>query len=199
MTTTALPQLHRLRRFVRAFTGLMETRPSEDIILDRGAALLAELVAEDDWLPDAYAVPDPEEYRQYLLHCDALERFCVGSFVWAPGQKTPIHNHTVWGLVGLLRGAEVAQDFDFAPDGTLVAGARRTLRPGAVLALSPRAGDIHRVENELLDRPSVSIHVYGANMSTVTRAIFERETGAATACVSKFSNSVLPNIWAGAA
>ncbi len=32
------------------------------------------------------------------------ERFCVVSFVWGPDQATPIHNHTVWGLVGVLRG-----------------------------------------------------------------------------------------------
>lgn len=199
MTVTASPQLHRLRHFVQAFTRLIEAGPSERVILDRGAALLAELVAHDDWLPEAFAVPDPDRYQQYLLHCDALERFCVVSFVWAPGQKTPVHNHAVWGLVGVLRGAEIAQPFELAADGTLIPGAPITLHPGTVTAVSPSIGDIHTVENKLLDRPSISIHVYGANIGTVSRTIFDRETGAARAFVSNYSNSVLPNFWTGAA
>ena len=32
-----------------------------------------------------------------MNHVDARERFSVVSFVWAPGQKTAIHDHTVWG------------------------------------------------------------------------------------------------------
>ncbi len=66
------------------------------------------MIRHDDWLPAAYAAPDPARYRQYLLHCDSAERFSIVSFVWGPGQLTPIHDHTVWGLVGVLRGAEIS-------------------------------------------------------------------------------------------
>ena len=41
------------------------------------------------------AQPHPQYYQQHLLHCDPLERFSVVSFVWGPGQKTPVHDHTV--------------------------------------------------------------------------------------------------------
>ena len=34
------------------------------------------------------------------------------SFVWGPGQQSPIHNHTVWGLIGVLRGAELCEEFE---------------------------------------------------------------------------------------
>ena len=91
--------------------------------------------ATDAWLPEAYAEAGPR-YRQYLLHCDPLERFCVVSFVWGPGQKTPIHNHTVWGLVGMLRGEEISTEmragslflrgFVASPDGTRMAHAELT-------------------------------------------------------------------------
>ena len=63
-------------------------------------------MSHDDWLPEEFAAPSPESYRQYLLHCDPLERFSVVSFVWMPGHRTPIHDHTVWGLVGVMRGEE---------------------------------------------------------------------------------------------
>ena len=46
-----------------------------------------------------------------LLHCDPMERFSVVSFVWAPGQKTPVHDHTVWGMVGVMRGVEFCEEF----------------------------------------------------------------------------------------
>ena len=42
---------------------------------------------------------------QYLLYCDPEERFSVVSFVWGPGQSTPTHDPSVWGLIGVLRGA----------------------------------------------------------------------------------------------
>ena len=193
MTTT--PNLARLRHFVQQFATLLAAHPTEAEILDQGGALLADLVAHDDWLPDAYAQPNPQRYQQYLLHADALGRFSVVSFVWGPGQATPIHDHTVWGLIGLLRGAEQSQayartvDGRWAPEGPL-----HTLAPGQVEAVSPRIGDVHRVSNVLTDRSSISIHVYGANIGAVQRSVY-LEDGTRKPFVSGYSNTTLPNIW----
>ena len=93
-----------LREFVRAMAQLVRATDDEEPIVTRGARLLEALVARDSWLPEEYARPDPSRYLQYLLHCDSEERFSVVSFVWGPGQSTPIHDHRVWGLVGVLRG-----------------------------------------------------------------------------------------------
>ena len=101
--------IDRLRGFVHGMTRLADAGADERRFLDEGAEMLRALVAHDDWLPEECAVPGPT-YRQYLLHCDPLERFSVVSFVWGPGQKTPVHNHTVWGLVGMLRGEEVSTE-----------------------------------------------------------------------------------------
>lgn len=95
------PNLPRLRTFVTDIAALLETTAEEARILEEGGRLLRGLVAQDDWLPDDCAQADPTRYRQHLLHCDSLERFSVVSFVWGPGQATPIHDHTVWGLVGV--------------------------------------------------------------------------------------------------
>lgn len=160
--------------FVAGFGHLLDETVDEAAILARGGSLLAALVARDDWLPDAYAVPDPERYRQYLLHRDAADRFSVVSFVWGPGQATPVHDHTVWGLIGVLRGAELAERFVRDGDGDLVAtGAWRTLRAGDVDAVSPRIGDVHRVANAHDDRVSISIHVYGADIGCVERSTYD--------------------------
>jgi len=97
MTTTSLTPL---REFVGAFGRLLDGAPDEPRILSEGGALLRTLVSRDDWLPEAFAQPDPTRYQQFLLHADSTERFSVVSFVWGPGQATPVHDHTVWGLIG---------------------------------------------------------------------------------------------------
>jgi predicted metal-dependent enzyme (double-stranded beta helix superfamily) len=184
-----------LREFIIALSALLDQRPDEARILKEGGALLKKLVAHDDWLPDAYAQPHPQYYQQVLLHCDSAERFSVVSFVWGPGQRTPIHDHTVWGLIGMLRGGECSQGFAFNDHGKLhVQGKAIRLEPGQVEAVSPTVGDIHRVHNAYDDRVSVSIHVYGGNIGSVQRSVYT-EDGTRKSFISGYSNSHLPNLW----
>jgi 3-mercaptopropionate dioxygenase len=187
--------IERLRDFVGTLTGLVDRGADEPAILEHGGAALRALVASNDWLPPEFAEPNPDSYRQYLLYCDPWERFSVVSFVWGPGQRTPIHDHTVWGLIGMLRGAELSRDYALDATGGLVPGAVSRLEPGAVAAVSPRIGDIHTVENALADRPSISIHAYGANIGAVARHVFVPETGAAKPFVSGYANRLTPNLW----
>lgn len=188
-SSAAAPNLMRLRDFVSAFA-TAEYGPSS-----ARAELLRELVCHDDWLPDEYAQPDPDRYRQYLLHCDSAERFSVVSFVWGPGQRTPIHDHRVWGMVGVLRGAELVQPWSAADGGALVMpGAAHRLVPGEVDIFGPDVGDVHSVANAYDDRVSVSIHVYGANIGAVERATYD-ENGSPKRFVSGYFNRTLPNLW----
>ena len=190
----ASDNLGRLRRFVGDLAELMDSRPGEAERLRGGRRLLEELIRHDDWLPEVYAAPDPKRYSQYLLHCDSAERFSIVSFVWGPGQSTPIHDHTVWGLVGVLRGAEISQRFTRGDGGRLVPGERERLERGRVEVLSPAAGDIHQVTNAHDDQVSVSIHVYGGNIGAVRRSTFD-VSGAAKTFISGYSNTALPNLW----
>lgn len=183
----------RLRGFVLDFATLLDSGAAEAEILKTGGRLLGDLVRHDDWLPAAFAEPSPERYRQYLLHCDSAERFSVVSFVWGPGQATPVHNHTVWGLIGVLRGAEIGQAYAIG-DGALVPGPIARLEPGDIEAVSPTIGDIHKVSNAFDDRVSISIHVYGANIGAVERATFD-ENGQPKRFISGYANAVLPNLW----
>jgi len=187
----------RLHEFVRRFTRFIEAVGGDEArVFGDGKALLAELIANDDWLPDRFAVPDPQHYRQYLLHCDPFERFCVVGFVWGPGQKTPVHDHTVWGMVGVMRGAELCATFERDPaTSALAASGTHRVRPGEIDLVSPRTGDIHSVANALADRASVSIHVYGGNIGRIERHVYEVPGGRRDTFVSGYSNDVLPNIW----
>jgi 3-mercaptopropionate dioxygenase len=189
------PRISRLRDFVVSFGTLLDGAKAEPEIVQKGAQLLRSLVSVDDWLPEAYAKPDPARYRQYLLHADSREKFSVVSFVWGPGQTTPIHDHTVWGLVGVLRGAELSQNFRRHKDGRFAEdGVPVVLRPGEVTAVSPEIGDYHRVTNPTHDQVAISIHVYGANIGAVQRSVYETD-GTRNTFISGYSNTELPNLW----
>lgn len=187
--------LHKLRRFVGTIAELVDQSTKESELIEHGLEALRALVREDDWLPDAYALPSPERYQQYLLYADARQRFSVVSFVWGPGQQTPVHDHTVWGLVGVLRGAEYAQSYVRDAAGTPRAhGPEIRLARGAVQAVSPAIGDIHRVRNAYDDRASISIHVYGANIGAVRRSTWPHGKPPRP-FISGYSNDTLPNLW----
>ncbi len=190
----AANNLARLRLLVLGFAELLEETSDERVILDRGERLLADLVAQDDWLPAEYAKPDPNRYQQYLLHCDSRERFSVVSFVWGPGQATPVHDHRVWGLVGVLRGSELNESFTRDAAGNLVSSGSQYLNAGNVSRLSPTIGDVHRVSNAERNRASVSIHVYGANIGAVERATYDA-LGTPKRFVSGYANGSTPNFW----
>ncbi len=183
-----------LKDFLAAMSGLMdEAGGDEGTILGRGKALLSGLVASDGWLAEEYARAHPDTYQQYLLYCDPQDRFSVVSFVWGPGQETPVHDHLVWGLVGMLRGSEVSQAYDVTGTG-LKPTRRDILTQGQVVAVSPRIGDIHKVSNNEPDMVSVSIHVYGTDIGAIDRHVFDA-TGARRPFVSGYCNDRLPNIW----
>jgi predicted metal-dependent enzyme (double-stranded beta helix superfamily) len=157
------------QHFLQAMTTLVDRTDDEARLLAEGRRLLADLVAHDDWLPDVAARARPDRYAQHLLHRDPNARFSVVSFVWGPDQPTPVHDHTVWGLVGVLRGAECCDEYELHDGRPVATGASHVMRPGDVEAVSPTVGDWHRVVSALDRGLSVSIHVYGADIGAVRR------------------------------
>ncbi|WP_375122644.1 cysteine dioxygenase [Variovorax sp. WS11] len=190
----------KLLRFVRAMTHAVARQGwGEAQLVPEVERLLRELVAKDDWLPEAFARAHPDFYQQYLLYGDPLDRFSVVSFVWGPGQFTPVHNHTVWGAIGMLRGAELGQAFGIGESGQppRPLGKEERLEPGMVALVSPSIGDVHQVRNAYPDRVSISVHVYGGNIGRIRRQVFAMGDGAAKDFVSGYSGDRVPNLWAG--
>lgn len=181
-----------LKKFVSQVEALIQKHDEHDpAFMPTLGNAMRELVARDDWLPDSVAVPHPQYYQQYCLYVDPQDRFSVVSFVWGPGQQTPIHDHTVWGVIGQLRGAETGQgyraDGENPPEPY---GEIERLNPGDVAFVSPTIGDVHKVANAYDDRVSISIHAYGANIGKVNRHVFPPEGGPAKAFVSGYSEPV---------
>ncbi len=167
--------------FVARMTALMEDAGDDEArVVGEGQGLLAELVSSDTWLPDEFACAHPDHFKQYMLHRDVEKGFTILCVVWSKGQSAAPHDHTVWGLIGQLRGAERTRVYDrpqvgqpMAPRGDVV------LHPGETTALSPRLGDIHDVAN-VADGVSISIHVYGGDLEALAarRNRYDAATGA---------------------
>jgi len=192
-----MKNIARLRDFVQSFTQLTVRAGSdnEEQIFTEGKVLLSALVSHDDWLPDEFARSSAEKYQQFLLYCDPLEHFSVVSFVWGPGQTTPVHDHTVWGIIGVMRGVELCEEFTMDSVGKIRPTGTHQLMAGEVDLVSPRIGDVHKVSNALEDRLSLSIHVYGANIGAVKRHIYNLDGMSKRAFISGYSSDVVPNIW----
>jgi predicted metal-dependent enzyme (double-stranded beta helix superfamily) len=186
--------LGRFRDFVREITTLVEGGLVESELLARARPCMNELMAKDNWLPDRYAEASLDRYQQYLLYCDPFERFSVVSFVWGPGQETPIHNHTVWGLLGVLRGSEVSQRYVPGAGGMHASGPLEILDSGGTDVVSPTIVDIHKVRNGSKSAAAVSIHLYGGNIGAINRQAFSLE-GAVKTFRSGYSLDTMPNIW----
>jgi predicted metal-dependent enzyme (double-stranded beta helix superfamily) len=84
---------------------------------------------------------------------------------------------------------------DDALDGLAFALPCHRIDPGEVDRVSPTLGDIHVVSNAYADRPSVSIHVYGANIGAVRRHVYDAASGAPREFISGYHNAVMPNLW----
>lgn len=151
-------------------------------VVDEGKRVLAELVADDSWLPDDLAQAHPDRFTQYMLYREPEGRFTVLGVVWGPGQSATPHNHTIWGLVGQLRGAEATRVYeDPEPGLPLRVRSEIVLRPGETTVVSPTLGDVHDVRN-VSDGISISIHVYGGDLESLAsrRNRYDVASGAAT-------------------
>jgi predicted metal-dependent enzyme (double-stranded beta helix superfamily) len=140
-------------------------RDAERLIGDPHAIAerLRPLLAEDGWLAPEHQAGSSGGYRQHILHVSDDRRLSVVALVWLPGQRTPIHDHVSWCVVGVYRGVEHEVHYEQAHDGSLFAVREAYMPAGQVEALVPPASDIHSVA-AAGNGKAISIHVYGADI-----------------------------------
>ncbi len=157
-----------VRRVIQAEAGLRQTGSAV-------ANLLRPCLGSDNFLSAEQMASSGETYRQHILHVEPDGSFSVVSLVWMPGQRTPIHDHVSWCVVGVHRGEEHETIYRRLGDGDaahLVVAGHNISAVGTVAALVP-PGDIHRVANgghEL----AVSLHIYGADIGVLGSSIRRR-------------------------
>ena len=152
----------------------------------------AELLGDQDWLPDELAEAVPGSgmgggIGQWLLYRAGDESLSLFSLVVPSGSATPVHDHLAWGLVGLYRGEQ--DEEIYAREGAdLRLVERRVLHAGDFYALFPPHDDIHRVRTTSAET-SVSIHLLTNDTGCTWRHSFDPETGAESPFRSGYANA----------
>jgi predicted metal-dependent enzyme (double-stranded beta helix superfamily) len=159
--------------FLRCVEAIKEEGQAEASLVRGVACALAELLKEHGWLRPEHTQGSPDRYRQHIVHVDPEGAFSVVALVWLPGQKTPIHDHVTWCVVGVYTGEEEEIRYRLYEDGDrrfLVPGGRQKTHPGQVTTLIPPEEDIHQVSN-VGEGKAISIHVYGADIGNLGSSI----------------------------
>ena len=154
-----------------------------------------ELLARRDWLPGSFQHDVPQSgmgggIGQWLLFRAADRSLSLFSLVVPPGQKTPIHDHLAWGLIGIYRGSQDEEIYR-PSEGTIELVRRRPLAPGDHYVLLPPLDDVHCVRTTS-DVTSVSIHLLANDTGCVNRHTYDEHTGEASPFRSGYANAACP-------
>ncbi|GAB3465275.1 cysteine dioxygenase family protein [Actinophytocola sediminis] len=174
-----------LRSFIDDVDRVLDTTDDEFEITERVAKRLSALLAGDYRLPAECTRPATERHVNYPLHIAAGDRWSLAAVVWNVGQRTPVHGHDTWGVVGIYAGAEREYRYLKPTEaGTpLTPAGEHVWRRGQVTVCCTTDDDVHAVA-AVGDVPTVGIHVYGANIGTIERRRYDPVTGAVQAFVS---------------
>ena len=143
------------------------------------------LVTQPDWLKEEYCRPiRSKAYAQYLLYRPADHAFSVVSFVWNPGQGSPIHDHCTWGVIGQYHGEEEESRFRITNSRLERVGVVLA-RPGDVSHVYPPSRDIHKIINRTA-RPAISIHIYGGDIGSQRRHTYDPDSAAMQEFISGY-------------
>jgi predicted metal-dependent enzyme (double-stranded beta helix superfamily) len=161
-----------------------EWRPSRETVLAI-EPYLRRLVSGHGWLEEPFRRVIPTKaYAQYLLHRPSDWAYSIVSFVWNPGQGSPIHDHCTWGVIGLYEGDEEEGRFRLR-DGKLERVEVAEAHPGDVSHVYPPSRDIHQITNRT-SRPTISIHIYGGDIGTQQRHVYDPQTGESRPFISGY-------------
>jgi predicted metal-dependent enzyme (double-stranded beta helix superfamily) len=161
-------------------------------IVGRIAPLLRELLRNPACIPPQFRQRGASAYGRYMLH--RAPNFNITAVVWGPGDMAKAHNHETWGLVGVVENEIRETRFRRVDDGSNPSYAKLEVkevlknRAGMVSCLTPPDDEIHEMEN-VTDRNTVEIHVYGKDLTGLKRLRFDREKNMVTTFSSpKYDN-----------
>jgi predicted metal-dependent enzyme (double-stranded beta helix superfamily) len=136
------------------------------------AALLTDALCEPQALADAFAEGADQPGVMPLFRSDELT---VAHVISAPGSRSPVHNHRMWGVIGIYAGQEDNHLYRRGEDG-LVDDGLKSLRAGDVFVMDPEL--IHAVANPRADLNG-GLHVYGGDlMARPNRSLWDPDSGA---------------------
>lgn len=167
-----------LQSFIRDLERIAGVESAPAKIVAAAKPLLARLVRQPDCLQPQFRKRGATAYGRYMLH--RAPRFNVTAVVWGPGDNAKAHNHDTWGLVGVVENEIQETRFRRRDDGSkegyadIEATAVLKNTAGMVSCLIPPDDDIHEMNN-VTQRDTVEIHVYGKDLANMPRLRFDVE------------------------
>ena len=181
-----------LQQFIGDLDRITRSESSQERIVAEAKPLLARLIQQPDCIDAKFRKRGATAYGRYMLHRAPL--FNVSSVVWGPGYNAKAHNHDTWGMVGVVENEIQETRFRRKDDGAANAKAELEItamlktRSGMVSCLISPDDDIHEMNN-VTDRDTVEIHVYGKDLTDMPRLRFDVMTKTAKTFASpKYDN-----------
>ena len=190
--------MYSLEEFIHDMTQLVEEQADQERLFDVGSSCLERFVADPDAIPGEYRRPvattGPRAGRgSYVLH-KGDSGLLITSVVWGGGTHLGPHDHKTWGMIGVMDNVLTETRFLRKDDGdsdeyaVLERDRVNTALPGDVSLLIPNVDEIHQMDN-LTDRPTTEIHVYGDDLRGLDRCAYDLESGKITHfATKKFDN-----------
>ena len=126
--------------------------------------------AEGLRLPERFRQVKPGSYARRLLYQDEELGFTALIMTWGPGQRTALHDHAgIWCVEGVVEGQMEVTRYEMLEERQ--DGLCRFAERGSVPATAGSAGALippfehHVLANALSDRASLTLHVYGGEMT----------------------------------
>jgi predicted metal-dependent enzyme (double-stranded beta helix superfamily) len=140
--------------------------------------ILSRLVRDPAFL-ESYILPLLEDEGRaegwYVAHRhqDADSSYSLQVFVWLPGSRTRIHDHSSWGAFCCVVGSILEERYERVDDGSLTDYARlkklwrlEWRKEDGISTVLPYERGIHRVGNPT-EETAVSVHLYGPRLGEI--------------------------------
>ena len=176
-----MAETYTLQNFIEDLDRITRAEASQDKIVSAAKPLLAKLVRNPDCIEPKFRKRGATAYGRYMLHRAPL--FNISSVVWGPGDNAKAHNHDTWGLVGVIENEIQETRFRRKDDRSQTGSADLEVtavlknKAGMVSCLVAPGDDIHEMNN-VTDRNTVEIHVYGKDLTDMPRLRFDIATKA---------------------
>jgi len=185
----------RLQTFVDDVELVVRSTDDEHEITARVAELMAALLSDGYRLPPELTRPSTERPVTYPLHIAPDDAWSMASVVWDPGQQTNVHSHETWGVVGIYAGIELETRYlkppAAGPSAPLTPAGETRWTPGQVNICCTTDDDVHSV-TALGSEPTIGIHVYGGNISRISRQAYDPASGESRWFTSGWDSPAVP-------
>lgn len=142
-----------------------------DIVLEL-SPLMRRLLEDPSFLKEEHLQSNPDHYARNPVYVCPTGGLSLFTMVWEPGQWTPVHDHGTWGVVGIVEGVLEERNFIRVDNRkrehsgiSLKRGGNLMLCKGAVTTFVPNPDHIHRTGVSRSGVKTISLHLYGRNMT----------------------------------